>query len=69
MIANANGCTPAYISTIIDLSFMSPKIVEAILNDKVPPNLTLQKLAVGATLDWKVQEERLTLHKSKEKDY
>lgn len=59
MIANANGCTPAYISTIIDLSFMSPKVVEAILNDKVPPGLTLQKLIVGSTVDWKNQEKRL----------
>ena len=55
-IAQANGVAPTYVSMLVDLSFMSPKIVEAILRDQVPVDLTLQGLVGRLVIEWRSQE-------------
>ena len=48
-----------YVFRIVNLSFLSAKIVTAILEGKQPPDLTLQKLLNIKTHNWKEQEKIL----------
>ena len=45
-IAQLEGLDNSYISRMVNLTTLEPDIVEAILDDQLPPNITLFDLAV-----------------------
>ena len=47
---------PTYISRIMRLAYLSPTIVEAILEGRQPPNLMMKDLMLPFPLDWQEQE-------------
>ncbi len=47
----------SYISRIVNLSFLSPKIVKLIIDAKEPTKLTLKSLLHPLPLSWQEQEE------------
>lgn len=49
----------SYIKQVLNLRFLSPKIIEAILSGKQKEDLTITKLFSIKTLDWKAQEQIL----------
>lgn len=49
----------SYVKKIINLRFLAPDIIEAILNGTQPPDLTLQQLFSIKTLDWSEQRKLL----------
>jgi hypothetical protein len=58
-IAAAENITSAYVSRVFNLNFISPKIVETIINGKQPRTLKLQDLLYGdIPLLWQEQEEK-----------
>jgi hypothetical protein len=59
-IANLEGIDNSYISRMVNLTVLAPDIVEAILDDNVPPELTLFDLAVDPPRLWKKQRDRLS---------
>lgn len=58
-LARNNGCTEAYVRRLLPLAFLTPKLVEAILQGQQPKDLTLQKLTRLEELprDWGQQEQ------------
>ena len=51
----------SYIKQVLNLRFLSPRIIEAILNGTQPRELTVTKLFNIKTLNWKEQEELIML--------
>ena len=51
----------SYIKQVLNLRFLSPRIIEAILNGTQPRELTVTKLFNIKTLNWKEQEELILL--------
>jgi hypothetical protein len=58
-IAKLEGIDNSYVSRMINLTTLAPEIVEAILDDDVPDNLTLFDLAVDTAVLWLDQAERI----------
>lgn len=52
----------AYVKKILNLKFLAPDIIEAILNGTQPPDLNVQKLCSIKTLDWHEQRKLLSLN-------
>ena len=48
-----------YAGRILQFAFLAPDIVEAILEGRQPPDLTVQKLLRGLPLGWAEQRRRL----------
>lgn len=59
-IANREKVCVQYVRRILNLSFLSPKIVRSILNGTQPADCTLKKLLSIRTPDWHEQEQILT---------
>ncbi|WP_205527433.1 hypothetical protein [Teredinibacter turnerae] len=57
-IAELEGLDNSYISRMVNLTTLAPDIVEAILDDCLPPNITLFDLAVDPPRLWSEQRER-----------
>lgn len=58
-IAEKENVHPSYVSRIFNLNFLSPKIVERILNGTGPRTLKLQDIGIKEMPDlWQEQEER-----------
>ncbi|MFV1853095.1 MAG: hypothetical protein ACMZ66_20660 [Thalassospira sp.] len=56
-IADKKGVTPAYIRTRSKLTFLAPKVQEAILDGTVNPEVTANRLVrMNIPPDWKTQE-------------
>jgi hypothetical protein len=51
-IAKLEGIDASYVSRMINLTTLAPEIVEAVLDDEVPDNLTLFDLAVDPSKLW-----------------
>ena len=49
----------SYIKQVLNLRFLSPKIIESILSGSQPQNLTISKLFKIKTLNWQEQEQIL----------
>ena len=60
-IAEREGVDNSYVSRMINLTILAPDIVEAILDDRLPPTLTLFDLAVDPPRLW--CEQRVVLSK------
>jgi hypothetical protein len=60
-LAERDGITRRYIRRLVDLSFLSPVLVEAILQGRQPVELTATRLAeLDLPLDWAEQHRLLT---------
>jgi len=52
-LAQRDGITPRYVRRLVDLAFLSPELVEAILQGRQPVDLTATRLAaLDLPLDW-----------------
>ena len=51
----------SYIKQVLNLRFLSPRIIEAILNGTQPRELTMTKLFNIKTLNWNEQEKLIML--------
>ena len=60
-IADKEGVDNSYVSRMVNLTTLAPDIVEAILDDLVPPTLTLFDLAVDPPRLWRDQRRRCGL--------
>jgi hypothetical protein len=56
-IAGELRVTERYVSRIFRCAFLAPDIVEAILEGRQPPQLTVEKLRLGAPLLWTEQRK------------
>ena len=65
-IARQEKIAPRYVRDVLPLAFLSPRIVEAILEGRQPPDLTLIGLTrrIDLPLLWSVQERTLGLRDS-----
>jgi hypothetical protein len=54
-LAAAEKINPSYISRVMRLSYLSPKIVEAILEGNGPAELSMKHLMKPFPMDWKKQ--------------
>lgn len=55
-LAAAEKINPSYISRILRLAYLSPKVVQAILDGKHPARLTMKDLLTPFSVDWAEQE-------------
>jgi hypothetical protein len=61
-MAAAEKINPSYISRVLRLAFLSPRIVQAVLDGRQPAWLTMKDLLDSFPLDWTLQEKKfLTL--------
>ena len=58
-VAQMESLTPRYVRRILNLAFLAPDIVEAILRGDSPPTLMQQDLQKGVPADWREQREAL----------
>lgn len=58
-IAREQGVTPRYVGRLLRCAFLAPDLVEAILQGRQPPELTLDRLCNNLPLDWGAQREAL----------
>ena len=54
-IARHEGVDYSYVSRMVNLTTLAPDIVTAILDETLPPELTLLELAAGTPLMWEEQ--------------
>jgi hypothetical protein len=60
-IAAATGLSERYVSRIIQSAFLAPEIVEAIVNGRQAPEVTLAALLDDVPLSWAEQSARAAL--------
>jgi hypothetical protein len=58
-LAAAEKINPSYVSRILRLAYLSPVVVQAILDGKHPAWLTMRQLLEPFPTDWKQQEKKL----------
>ena len=58
-IARREGVDDSYVSRMVNLTTLAPDIVAAILDETVPPEVTLFDLAAGTPLLWEEQWGRV----------
>ena len=58
-IARREGVDDSYVSRMVNLTTLAPDIVTAILDETLPPELTLLELAAGTPLMWEEQWGRV----------
>jgi site-specific DNA recombinase len=58
-IAGSSGLNQRYVRRVLQCAFLAPDIVEAILDGRHPPNLTVRKLWRDLPADWCAQRKRL----------
>jgi DNA invertase Pin-like site-specific DNA recombinase len=63
-IAQIESLTPRYVRRILNLAFLAPDIVEAILRGDSPPTLMQQDLQKGVPADWREQREALGIRQN-----
>jgi hypothetical protein len=60
--AQREGVDDSYVSHMVNLTTLAPDIVAAILDETLPPEVTLFELAAGAPLLWGEQRGRVGVH-------
>lgn len=55
-LARAEKINPSYVSRVLRLAFLSPTVIEKILEGKQPAHLTLADLMTPFPADWTLQE-------------
>ena len=58
-IARREGVDDSYVSRMVNLTTLAPDIVAAILDETLPPEVTLFDLAAGTPLLWEEQWGRV----------
>lgn len=58
-IANMAGVSARYVRKIFNLVYLSPRLVEAILNGRQYPDLTLANLCTSLPIEWRAQEQMI----------
>ncbi len=56
-IAKSENINPSFVSRILRLAYLSPTIVEAILNGQFPAHLTMKDLIAPFPMEWGRQRE------------
>ena len=56
-IAKSENINPSFVSRILRLAYLSPTIVEAILNGQFPAHLTMKRLIAPFPMEWGRQRE------------
>ena len=56
-IAKSENINPSFVSRVLRLAYLSPTIVEAILDGKYPAHLTMKDLMEPFPMDWERQRE------------
>jgi len=54
-LAEREGIAPSYMTRVLRLTLLAPDIVEAILNGKQGPKVTLAQVLEPFPLDWRLQ--------------
>jgi hypothetical protein len=62
-IARREGVNDSYVSRMVNLTTLAPDIVAAILDETLPPEVTLFELAAGTPLVWREQWGRVDRHR------
>jgi hypothetical protein len=57
-IAKKDHVDSSDVSRMIHLTTLAPDIIAAILDDQVPPAITLEQLISGLPVEWEVQRGR-----------
>ena len=57
-IAKSENINPSFVSRILRLAYLSPTLVEAILDGKYPAHLTMKDLMAPFPMEWGRQRER-----------
>ena len=60
-LARREGVDDSYVSRMVNLTTLAPDIVAAILDETLPPEVTLFELAAGTAVLWEEQWERVWL--------
>ncbi len=58
-IAKSENINPSFVSRILRLAYLSPALVEAILDGKHPAHLTMKDLMEPFPMEWERQREHL----------
>jgi hypothetical protein len=58
-IARREGVDSSYVSRMVNLTTLAPDIVAAILDETLPPGMTLFNLAVDPPTLWKERRQRI----------
>ena len=56
-IAKSENINPSFVSRILRLAYLSPVLVEAILDGKYPAHLTMKRLIAPFPMEWGRQRE------------
>jgi hypothetical protein len=56
-MAKSENISPSFVSRILRLAYLSPTIVEAILDGKYPAQLTMKDLMEPFPMEWSMQEK------------
>ena len=56
-LAKSENISPSFVSRILRLAYLSPTIVEAILNGQFPAHLTMKRLMEPFPMEWGRQRE------------
>lgn len=56
-MAKSENISPSFVSRILRLAYLSPTVVEAILDGKYPAELTMKDLMKPFPMDWSMQEK------------
>ena len=56
-LAKSENISPSFVSRILRLAYLSPTLVEAILDGKYPAHLTMKDLMEPFPMDWEGQRE------------
>ena len=56
-LAKSESISPSFVSRILRLAYLSPTVVEAILDGKYPANLTMKDLMEPFPMEWEGQEK------------
>ena len=59
-LAEREGIAPSYITRVVQLTLLAPKIVEAILDGRQGPEVTLARLLNPTCAEWDKQTEGLS---------
>ena len=55
--AKSENISPSFVSRILRLAYLSPTVVEAILDGKYPAQLTMKDLMEPFPMEWELQAE------------
>ena len=56
-MAKSENISPSFVSRILRLAYLSPTVIEAILDGKYPAELTMKDLMEPFPMDWSMQEK------------